>query len=95
MARSHDVQAEGHALAYSLDWAKRIASHPPEALAGMKRMLSEAQEMHLNDAVMNDQRIFQEFSRNPPAIAKMEEVQAKFDAGASIRETYWPDELPE
>ena len=58
----------------------------------MKRMLIEAQEMHLFDAVMNDQRVFQDFSGNPSAIGKMEEVQGKFDAGAGIRETYWPGE---
>lgn len=86
------VVPTGRALEETLDWAKRLAGHPPEALAGMKRMLIEAQEMHLFDAVMNDQRVFQDFSGNPPAIGKMEEVQGKFDAGAGIRETYWPGE---
>jgi enoyl-CoA hydratase/carnithine racemase len=87
------VVPAGRAVEEALDWAKRMAAHPPAALAGMKRMLAQAEEHPLSEAIMNDQKIFQEFSGKPAAIAKMEEVQAKFDAGASIRETYWPDEI--
>ena len=89
------VVPTGEALETTLAWAKRLASHPPEALAGMKRMLIEAQEMHLFDAVMNDQSIFQDFSGKPEAVARMEDIQAKFDGGANLREAYWPDEVPE
>jgi enoyl-CoA hydratase/carnithine racemase len=89
------VVPAGAALAESLAWAKRMAGHPPEALAGMKRMLAQSEEHPLTEAIMNDQRIFQGFSGNPDAIARMEEVQAAFDAGAGIRETYWPDEVPD
>lgn len=88
------VVPTGTALEASLAWAERMAGHPPEALAGMKRMLSESEEHMLDDAVMNDQRVFQTFSGEPSAVAKMEEIQAKFDAGANIRETYWPGEIP-
>lgn len=87
------VVPQGTAIEAALAWAKRMAGHPPDALAGMKRMLAQAEENPLTDAIMNDQKIFQEISRKPAAIAKMEEVQAKFDAGAGIRETYWPDEV--
>ncbi len=86
------VVPQGQALDASLAWARRLAGHPPDALAGMKRMLTQAEEHPLTEAIMNDQRIFREFSGQPAAIARMEEVQAKFDAGAGIRETYWPDE---
>jgi hypothetical protein len=58
----------------------------------MKRMLNDAQEMILSESVMNDQRVFQEISGKPEAIAQMEEVQAKFDAGMSFQETYWADD---
>ncbi len=85
----------GQAKENALAWAQKLAAYPPDALGGMKRMLAEAWEAHLSDAVMNDQRIFQEFSGKEPAIEKMTEIQAKFDAGASIRETYWPEEIPE
>ena len=87
------VVPTGMALDASLAWAKRLAGHPPDALAGMKRMLAQSEEHPLTDAIMNDQKIFQEFSGQPPAIARMEEIQARFDAGAGIRETYWPDEI--
>ncbi len=86
---------KGRAIEVSLEWAARMASHPPVALAGMKRMLNQAQEMFLNDAVLNDQRIFQEFSNNQQTIDLMEDIQAKFDAGDSIRDTYWKGEVPE
>jgi enoyl-CoA hydratase/carnithine racemase len=86
------VVPAGTALEASLAWAKRLAGHPADALAGMKRMLAQSEEHPLTEAIMNDQRIFQEFSGKPAAIARMEEVQAKFDAGAGIRKTYWPDE---
>jgi enoyl-CoA hydratase/carnithine racemase len=87
------VVPQGTALDMSLAWAKRMAGHPPAALAGMKRMLAQSEDLPLTDAIMNDQKIFQDFSGKPAAIAKMEEVQAKFDAGAGIRETYWPGEI--
>ncbi len=87
------VVPTGTALEVSLAWAKRLAAHPPDALAGMKRMLAQAEENPLSEAIKNDQRIFQEFSGRPAAIARMEEVQGKFDAGAGIRETYWPEEI--
>ena len=89
------IVPKGQALQVSLDWAARMAGHPADALAGMKRMLAETEEYMLYDAIMNDQRVFQSFSGEPTAVAKMEEIQAKFDAGASLRETYWPDEVPE
>ena len=87
------VVPQGTAVEAALAWARRMAGHPPDALAGMKRMLAQAEENPLTDAIMNDQKIFQEFSGQPAAIARMEEVQAKFDAGAGIRETYWPGEI--
>jgi enoyl-CoA hydratase/carnithine racemase len=85
----------GKALEGALAWAMRLAAHPADALAGMKRMLAQSEEHPLTEAIMNDQKIFQSFSGKPDAIAKMEEVQAKFDAGATIRDTYWPDEIGE
>ncbi|MEN3976347.1 enoyl-CoA hydratase/isomerase family protein [Emcibacter sp. SYSU 3D8] len=87
------VVPQGTALEAVLAWATRLAGHPPDALAGMKRMLAQAEENPLTEAIKNDQRIFQEFSGKPAALARMEEVQAKFDAGAGIRETYWLGEI--
>ena len=83
---------KGQATDVAIAWAKRLASHPPAALSAMKRMLNDAQEMTLSESVMNDQRVFQEISSSPQAIAKMEEMQAKFDAGQTMRQAYWPEE---
>ena len=83
---------KGTATEVAVEWAKRLASHPPLALSAMKRMLNDAQEMILSESVMNDQRVFQEISGKPDAIARMEDMQAKFDAGQSMREAYWPEE---
>jgi enoyl-CoA hydratase/carnithine racemase len=87
--------AKGQATKIAVEWAKRLASHPPAALAAMKRMLNASQEMTLSESVMNDQRVFQEISGRPAAIAKMEEAQAKFDAGLTMREAFWSDEPDE
>jgi hypothetical protein len=38
--------------------------------------------------VLNDQRIFQSFSASPAAVAAMEAIQARFDAGESTRDVY-------
>ncbi|MDX1580598.1 MAG: enoyl-CoA hydratase/isomerase family protein [Alphaproteobacteria bacterium] len=85
------VVEKGEAIENAVDWATQMASYPPDALSGMKRMLNEAQEMSLQDSVINDQKIFQEFSGSVHAIRLMNEIQEKFDKGASIRETYWPE----
>ena len=85
------LAAKGRATEEAVAWACSIAGHPPDALSGMKRMLNEAEEMTLQESVLNDQRIFQEFSGSSQAIRRMNEIQEKFDGGAGIRETYWPD----
>jgi enoyl-CoA hydratase/carnithine racemase len=84
--------SKGTATDTAVKWAMRLAGHSAPALGAMKRMLNDAQEMILSESVMNDQRVFQEISGKPEAIAQMEEVQAKFDAGMSFQETYWADD---
>jgi enoyl-CoA hydratase/carnithine racemase len=66
--------SKGTATEVATEWAKRLASHPPAALSAMKRMLNDAQEMILSESVMNDQRVFQEISGKPDAVATMEKA---------------------
>jgi len=82
------VVATGGALGVALGWASDLADKPPAALAGMKRMLTEGDDLHITDAVQNDQRIFQTFSGSPSALQSMRGLQERFDAGATPRETY-------
>lgn len=82
------VVPAGRAVEVSLQWASDLADKPPAALAGMKRMLTEGDDLPISDAVMNDQKIFQSFSGSPEALRTMRAVQDRFDAGASPRETY-------
>jgi enoyl-CoA hydratase/carnithine racemase len=83
------VVPAGTALEVALAWAQRIAALSPAAVAGMKRMLFEGDERYgVPDAVLNDQRIFQSFSASPAAVAAMEAIQARFDAGESTRDVY-------
>jgi enoyl-CoA hydratase/carnithine racemase len=85
------VVPAGRALPVALDWADLLAARPAAAVAGMKRMLLESDELYrVNEAVLNDQRIFQSFSATPAAVASMEALQARFDAGATTREVYGP-----
>jgi hypothetical protein len=42
----------------------------------------------LSDALANEQALFVEVARTPQAIARMREIQARFDAGESIRAVY-------
>lgn len=85
------VVPTGQARAAALAWAERLASMPPAAVAGMKRMLIEGDALlRIGDAVMSDQTIFQSFSGQPAALERMAEIQARFDAGESPRQVYGP-----
>jgi enoyl-CoA hydratase/carnithine racemase len=83
------VVPEGGALSTALDWARVLASRPPAAVAGMKQMLTEGDDLlRIVEAVLNDQKIFQSFSASPEAVASMAAIQARFDAGEGPREVY-------
>jgi enoyl-CoA hydratase/carnithine racemase len=83
------VVPTGRALATALEWAAIMADRPPAALAGIKKMLTEGDNLlRIADSVMNDQVIFQSFSGQPPALATMAAAQARFDAGETPRTVY-------
>jgi enoyl-CoA hydratase/carnithine racemase len=82
------VVPEGRALEVSLTWASRLADRPPEALATLKQMLIDAGERHLDDALANEQKLFQRLVLQDEAKRRMRAVQDRFDAGESLRGVY-------
>jgi len=83
------VVATGDGLATALEWANLLADRSAPAVAGMKQMLTEGDDMlRIAEAIMNDQRIFQTFSGTPEALELMGAVQARFDAGETTRDVY-------
>lgn len=83
------VVPTGQALTRSLEWAGILADRPPDAVHGMKRMLTEGDDvLRIADSVMNDQKIFQTFSGRPAALATMKVAQDRFDDGATTRSVY-------
>jgi len=80
------VVAKGEALAYCLEWARRMASYPPDALVMMKRMLNQSEDLFLQEAIVNDQKIFQSLSNSEFSRANMRRIQAIYDSGVKIRE---------
>lgn len=84
------VVPTGQAVAVSLEWAARLADRPAGSLVALKQMLNDQDEMHLSDALANEQKLFQSVASKPEAVARMREVQARFDAGVSLEEVYGP-----
>ena len=56
----------------------------------MKQMLNDNEDLHLSDALANEQKLFQSIAGRPEALARMEEIQARFDAGESLLDVYGP-----
>ena len=82
------VVPQGKSLEVAVDWAKRLAQRPPASLAALKHILHENDSLPLNEALTNEQRHFQSVANTPTAIETMSEIQARFDAGESIRSVY-------
>jgi len=82
------VVLQGRALPEALAWASRLATRPAHALAGLKQMLIDAEELPLSKALENEQRLFQGVARSPEAFEGMARTQARFDAGETIRQVY-------
>lgn len=80
------VVGAGEALSYSLAWAERLASYPADALVMMKRMLNQSEDHFLQEAIMNDQTIFQSLSNSEFSRANMRRIQGVYDSGVKIRE---------
>ncbi len=53
-------------------------------------MLIDSDNRHLDDALANEQKLFQGLVGKPEARTRMREVQDRFDAGESLRDVYGP-----
>lgn len=84
----NEVVATGKAVEVALEWASMIADRPPKALAALKQILIDNDDMNLSDALANEQRLFQSVANTPEAIETMRSIQRRFDAGESIRKVY-------
>jgi enoyl-CoA hydratase/carnithine racemase len=84
------VVENGRSLEASLAWAARLASRPPAALAAIKTILTESDDLPLTEALANEQRHFQEVARTPGALERMAAMQARYDAGELPADIYDP-----
>lgn len=82
--------AKGEALGEALAMARAIAALPPQSVAGMKKMLGEAEDLNQTDGIANDQAISQSLFANPGSVTNMKTIQARLDAGESMDDIYWP-----
>lgn len=82
------VVSDGTATEAALEWAARLAQRPAHSLATLKQMLIDNDDLHLSDALANEQKLFQTVVTKPEAIARMSEIQERFDAGESPRDVY-------
>jgi enoyl-CoA hydratase/carnithine racemase len=81
---------EGKAVEEALKLARDIAALPPQAVAGMKRMLGEDEDLDQSAGIENDQKISQTLFADPDSVKGMERVQSRFDAGETMDQVYWP-----
>jgi enoyl-CoA hydratase/carnithine racemase len=82
------VVPAGQALAVSLAWAGRLAERPARSLAALKKMLNDAEELPLSEALANEQRLFQSLALTPEGARAMAEAQEPIEAGRALREIY-------
>jgi len=81
--------AKGTAVEEALKLARHIASLPPQAVAGMKQMLAEDEDLNQTQGIENDQKISQTLFANAHSMESMAKIQARFDAGETMDEIYW------
>lgn len=82
------IVEQGEAIDTAVEWAARIAQRSGTALAALKRILAANDEQPLAEALITEQTEFQGVVSTPGAIARMEAVQQRFDAGESLADVY-------
>ncbi|MXZ87912.1 MAG: enoyl-CoA hydratase/isomerase family protein, partial [Dehalococcoidia bacterium] len=82
------VVPDGTSVEVALDWASRLADRPAKALATLKQILIDNDDLGLSEALTNEQRLFQTVVGTEEAIATMGDIQDRFDAGESIESVY-------
>jgi enoyl-CoA hydratase/carnithine racemase len=84
----NEVVPAGKSVEVAIEWAGMLAERPAKALATLKQILADSDDMTLTDALSNEQRLFQTVAQTPESIATMRRIQARFNAGESIRAVY-------
>lgn len=82
------VVPQGQAVEVALQWASMLAAKSPQAMTALKQVLVDNDDLTLTAALENEQTRFAAVARTPQAIAKMRQIQARFDAGESLRSVY-------
>jgi enoyl-CoA hydratase/carnithine racemase len=80
---------KGHAVQEALALARHIASLPPQAVAGMRQMLYEDEDLNQTEGLENDQKISQTLFADGDSMGSMERIQKRFDTGESMEQVYW------
>jgi enoyl-CoA hydratase/carnithine racemase len=83
------VVPTGRAVEAALEMAARIAANPPQAVAGMKKMLGEAEDLTQTQGIENDQTISQGLFANPDSMATMRAYNERLAAGEGMDTAYW------
>jgi enoyl-CoA hydratase/carnithine racemase len=78
------VVADGRARETAIEWATRLATHSPAAVSALKQVLHAAATQPLDRALEREQALFQEVVRSPGAVASLERIQARLDAGLAM-----------
>jgi enoyl-CoA hydratase/carnithine racemase len=84
------VVPRGKAVETAVAWASRLAERPGPALATLKQMLIDNDNLHLDRALANEQELFQKIAHTAGGLDGMRRVQERFDRGETIRDVYGP-----
>jgi enoyl-CoA hydratase/carnithine racemase len=74
----------------ALSWAARLAERPPSALAMLKQILIDNDDLSLTDALAREQQLFGATAVSPQGREGAQAAQERFDAGESISDLYGP-----
>jgi enoyl-CoA hydratase/carnithine racemase len=78
------VVGTGQALPSALALARELTEKPPQAVAGLKRILAMNDDTPLNEALRLEQEVFQSVVVSDQARAGMRRAQSEYDRGVSI-----------
>lgn len=84
------VVATGTAVDEAVAWANRLARRPPLALATSKQILIDNDDLHLTEALANEQKLFGTTAVSRPGRDGMRAAQARLARGESVRDVYGP-----
>lgn len=84
------VVPSGTGVDAALSWAARLAERPPPALATLKQLLIDNDDLSLTAALEREQQLFGATVVSRAGREGMAAAQERFDAGESIRDLYGP-----